>query len=393
MRPVTTRTAVSLALLAASPLAAACGSDGGSAASGKAEKATAVAAHTVTVKVTDAGCKPDHPSIKAGPVTFRVKNQNATAVSEVELRRGERIMGEKENLSPGFSGSFSLRVDGGSYSLYCPGARSDRAPLHVSGSSGGAGGGDSATLLKKGTRQYAGYVRSQAGLLEKNTDPLLKAIKAGKLSDAQHAYAKARPFYEHIEPVAESFTSGGSNLDMDIDARAGDVPKDKWKGFHVIEQGLFQKKSTDGLTSYANGLQSNVGKLKKLTSHLAYQPAELGNGAVGLLDEVSKTKITGEEERYSHIDVLDIQANVEGAEQAYSGLLPSLRKVDPSLAKRVSDRFAAVDKLLDRYRDAKQPGGFVRYSAVKKADLTKLSHAVTAVAEPLSQVPGKIVNA
>ena len=39
---------------------------------------------------------------------------------------------------------------------------------------------------------------------------------------------KARPYYEKIEPVAESFTVGSDNLDADIDARAGDVPAAQW---------------------------------------------------------------------------------------------------------------------------------------------------------------------
>ncbi len=35
-------------------------------------------------------------------------------------------------------------------------------------------------------------------------------------------------------------------------------------------------------------------------------------GAVELLNEVSTSKVTGEEERYSHTDLWDFQANVEG---------------------------------------------------------------------------------
>ena len=34
--------------------------------------------------------------------------------------------------------------------------------------------------------------------------------------------------------------------------------------------------------------------------------------------EVSASKITGEEERYSHIDLLDFAANVEGSKMAFS---------------------------------------------------------------------------
>ena len=81
----------------------------------------------------------------------------------------------------------------------------------------------------------------------------------------------------------------------------------------------------------ATGWSPTSKKLQTLTTGLTYQPAELANGAVDLLDEVAKSKITGEEERYSHIDLLDFQANVEGAEQAFANLQPGLVKIDATL--------------------------------------------------------------
>jgi iron uptake system component EfeO len=193
--------------------------------------------------------------------------------------------------------------------------------------------------------------------------------------------------------VAESFSTGSTQLDPAIDAREGDVPAARWTGFHRIEKGLFQAKSTAGLAKYGAGLLANVERLQRLVSGLTYQPAELANGAVELLDEVSKTKITGEEERYSHIDLLDFQANVEGSEQAFANLQPALAIIDPTLAKTVTDAFNSVDTRLDEYRDASDPAGFVRYGALTTSDKTALAHAVQAVAEPLSRVASKVVNA
>ena len=165
--------------------------------------------------------------------------------------------------------------------------------------------------------------------------PLDTALHGTDLAAAQTAYMKARPYYERIEPVAESFTSGTDNLDSDIDARADDVPADQWTGFHRIEKGLFADQSLAGLGTYGDGLVANVKKLQTLTTGLSYQPAELANGAVDLLDEVAKSKITGEEERYSHIDLLDFQANVEGAEQAFANLQPGMQMIDPTLTATV----------------------------------------------------------
>ena len=78
------------------------------------------------------------------------------------------------------------------------------------------------------------------------------------------------------------------------------------------------------------------------TRGLAYQPEELANGANGLLDEVSASKITGEEDRYSHTDLSDFEANVSGSQTTFGLLAPALRQNDPALAARIAARFDAV---------------------------------------------------
>jgi iron uptake system component EfeO len=350
--------------------------------------------HRVVVTVTAAGgCTTDRDSYAAGGLTFTITNKDATGVSEVELLAGERIIGEKENLPPGFSGTFAVNAPPGYYTLYCPGAKAARTPFKVTGKASSTANTGTHTLLIRGTEDYAQYVNRQAGYLVAAVKPLSAALARADLSGAQSAYAKARPFYERIEPVAESFSTGSTQLDPAIDAREGDVPAARWTGFHRIEKGLFQAKSTAGLAKYGAGLLVNVERLQRLVSGLTYQPAELANGAVELLDEVSKTKITGEEERYSHIDLLDFQANVEGSEQAFANLQPALAIIDPTLAKTVADAFNSVDTRLDEYRDASDPAGFVRYGALTTSDKTALAHAVQAVAEPLSRVASKVVNA
>jgi iron uptake system component EfeO len=237
------------------------------------------------------------------------------------------------------------------------------------------------------------YVEQQSRLLVGAVARLATAIRAGHLDPARRAYAAARPYYERIEPVAESFTSGKVNLDARIDARAGDVPARSWTGFHVIERALFSGGDRTRLLPSALGLQHDVAELHRLTKGLTYQPAELLNGAGGLLDEVSKSKITGEEERYSHIDLLDFSANVEGAEQAFANVRPGLDRVDPSLSGEIASRFRSIAELLDHYRDAHAVGGFVPYERLTDADKRKMSAAVLAVKEPLSSAAAKVAAA
>ncbi|HEY1737521.1 MAG TPA: EfeM/EfeO family lipoprotein, partial [Acidimicrobiia bacterium] len=173
---------------------------------------------------------------------------------------------------------------------------------------------------------------------------------------------------------------------------AGDVPAAQWEGFHRIEQGLFQDKSLAGLAPFGAGLVTNVEKLQSLTHGLTYKPFELGNGAQDLLDEVASSKITGEEERYSHIDLLDFQANDEGAQQAFADLQPALTKIDPGLTQSITTAFTSLNQLVDSYRTGANASGFELYTQLTTADKQKLAAAVKAVQEPLSQVASKVAN-
>ena len=75
-------------------------------------------------------------------------------------------------------------------------------------------------------------------------------------------------------------------------------------------------------------------------------PLQLANGAKALLDEVATGKITGEEDRYSHTDLWDFNANVEGSKAAIAALRPVLEERDPALVKTLDTEFANVDAAL-----------------------------------------------
>jgi iron uptake system component EfeO len=397
--PARPRCAAALAVLAAAAAAlTSCSSSGGGDGAGTAGANTAdptgAVSHTANVTITAAnGCTPDHTTFAAGAVDFQITNKDATAVSEVELLDGEQIIGEKENLPPGLHGSFSVRVDAGKYTLYCPGASPEKSTIIVAGKAATNQDTTTAALLKTGAQRYADYVDTQVANLRTAVQKLDHALHGTDLAAAQDAYLQARPFYERIEPVAESFTVGPDNLDADIDLRIQDVKKgEPWTGFHPIERGLFQRRSLSGLAGLGDGLVANVKKLQGKTTGLEYQPFELANGAGELLDEVATSKISGEEEHFAHSDLSDFQANDEGAEQAFAALEPGLRKIDAALTDAVATRFKALDTLIAKYRTDANASGFVFYGELTKADKRAFSEAVTAVQAPLSKVASKVAR-
>lgn len=361
-------------------------------------------ASQVAITMKDNVCSLDFTAAKAGPVTFTVTNVSATGITEVELRQDQRIIGEKENLAPGLPAvSFTSTLDGGTYVIYCPGADTEKQDLTISGSAPTPKNESIAALLQAGTKTYAQYVAGVVADMVTAVGNLQTAVDSGDVADARVKYALARPFYEKIESDVEGFVLPGYSaddnagfLDYLIDMRASNLdPKVGWHGFHAIERDLFSGKGkiTDNTKALAAELVKNVNSLAELSKTLAYKPEDLANGASGLLEEVQTNKIKGEEESFSHLDLEDFAANVEGAEQAFANLKPGLEKIDSGLTATITTQFAAVDKALDKYRDPSQPGGFVLWTPQLRAkDAASLSKIVQALQDPLSQIAQKVAT-
>jgi iron uptake system component EfeO len=111
-------------------------------------------------------------------------------------------------------------------------------------------------------------------------------------------------------------------------------------------------------------------------------------GAVELLNEVSATKITGEEERYSHTDLYDIAANVEGAKIAFDFVKPVVKRENPELVAEIEARFEDVEREIEPYR---RSDGWVSYEKVDEKERRELSQKIDALAEPLSRV-GRVLS-
>ncbi len=337
-------------------------------------------------KLTDAGCDPAKATAPAGPIEFDVENEGSSSVTELEVKQGDTILGERENLTDGLSGSFALTLDGGTYTVSCPnGSESEEATLVVTGHAK-AGGSNETESAAHAAGTYREYVERNTDELVEKTKPFVAAVVAGDVAKAKSLYVAARVPYERIEPVAETF----GDLDPEIDARAGDVPASKWGGFHKIEQALYAGNTTAGVTPVAKQLLADVEELRERAEGLKLQPAQIADGASELLNEVSTSKITGEEERYSHTDLDDFQANVEGSKAAFDAVEPLLKQdgdESSDLIDEIEKRFAVVDRDLARY---KRGNGFVTYAELTKAQIRKLAQEVDALAEALSQVASKV---
>jgi iron uptake system component EfeO len=357
--------------------------------SGCAKDSAGTSSGAITVDASDSGCKVSATKLKAGPSTFKVTNSGSKVTEFYVYAAGDRIMGEVENIGPGLTRKLVVDLPKGKYQGACkPGMVGDgiRQTLDVTGSA--AKSLSDSAQLKAAATSYERYVASQTvGLIDKTTE-FVAAVKSGDTEKAKTLYPIARTYWERIEPVAEKF----GDLDPLTDGRAADAKAENrdFTGWHRIERQLWVEGNTDGMGKYADNLLVNVKKIVKLGKDAPLTALEMAQGSKGLLDEVASSKITGEEDAYSHTDLWDFKANIEGCQAAIASLRPVLVKHDPALVRQIDAASKALDADLDQYQAA--DGSWTFYDKLTKPQIKTLSDLVAALSEPISKVAAVVAK-
>ena len=339
----------------------------------------------ITVKASDTACEVSATEAPAGNITFSVNNAGSKVTEFYLYGVGDRIMGEVENVGPGITRQLIVEVpDGGTYTTACkPGMVGDgiRNKFTVTGNAQRST--DTNAKLAEATAGYKRYVTSQIETLVAKTGEFVTAVKAGKVDEAKALFPVSRIYWERIEPVAESF----GDIDPKVDGRDDGEPGVPFTGYHRIEKDLWVDGIKPDTNQMADNLLADMKDLQTRVAAVELTPVQLANGAKELLDEVATGKVTGEEDRYSHTDLWDFKANVEGSQAAVAALRPVIDEKNKDLGPQLDQRFAAVEKLLEGYRVG---DGFKLYTDLTEDDKKKMTEAVDALAEPISQVAGVV---
>ncbi|MFI6770037.1 iron uptake system protein EfeO [Streptomyces sp. NPDC050355] len=346
---------------------------------------------TIEVTATDSSCELSAKEFPAGHVRFAVQNKGSKVTEVYVYAPGDRIVTERENIGPGTSTEITAEIKAGSYEIACkPGMKGDGIRQKVT-ASGKATTAKRDPKLDAAVAAYRKYAQEQADQTIPKAQKFADAVKAGDLDEAKKTYAVSRVGWERTEPVAESF----GDIDPKVDVREDGLDKgQKWTGWHKLEKSLWEEKKISGDDKkLADQLMTDLKDWQKRVGKAEITPTSMANGAKELLDEVATGKVTGEEERYSHTDLVDFQANVEGAEKTYQLLKPVAAKNDPALAKELDKQFKAIDARLEAHRDDKAADGFVSYDTVDKGERKELSDGVNALAEPLSKLAAAVAVA
>ncbi|MEU1434874.1 iron uptake system protein EfeO [Streptomyces sp. NPDC005786] len=359
------------------------------AVTGCAEKSDGKGEGAVQVVAKDDSCEVSKTELPAGHVELAVQNKGSKVTEVYVLFPDDRIVAERENIGPGTKATITAEIKAGSYEIACkPGMKGHgiRQKIEVSGGKAAKRSPE----MDKAVAAYRTYVQAQADETLPKVKVFTDAVAAGDIEAAKKAYADSRIGWERTEPVAESF----GDIDPKVDVREDGLEDgQKWTGWHRLEMALWQDKKLGAEEkALAPTLYKDLLDWQKRVGTADISPTSMANGAKELLDEVATGKVTGEEERYSHTDLVDFKANVEGAEKSYELLKPIATKNDAALTSSLDKQFAALNTLLDKYRTDKSSYVFTSYEKVGKADRKELSDAVNALAEPLSRLAAAVTK-
>ncbi|MGW3655391.1 iron uptake system protein EfeO [Streptomyces sp. NPDC005151] len=359
------------------------------AVTGCAEKSDGKGEGALSVVAKDDSCTVSKKKLPAGHVELAVENKGSKVTEVYLLFPDARIAAERENIGPGTKATITAEVKTGSYDIVCkPGMKGAgyRQKIEITGGTTAKRSPE----MDKAVAEFRTYVQAQADETLPKAKVFTDAVAAGDVEAAKKAYAESRIGWERTEPVAESF----GDIDPKVDLREDGLEAgQKWTGWHRLEKALWHDNKLGAEEkALAPVLYKDLLDWQERVGTAEITPTSMANGAKELLDEVATGKVTGEEERYSHTDLIDFKGNVEGAQKSYELLKPIASKNDPALTASLDKQFASLNTLLDKYRADKTSYEFTSYEKVGKADRKELSDAVNALAEPLSRLAAAVTK-
>ena len=340
----------------------------------------------VTVTIHPHSCEPNALTVPAGFNSFRIVNASERAV-EWEILDGVLVVEERENIAPGLSQVINATLAPGDYAITCGLLSNPRGTLHVTptaASEASARARPAMVAFIGPLSEFRVYLSSQGNVMIKAVDALSQAIATGDLAQAQALYVPAREAYQRLAPAAQRL----AELDNSINARADYFEKREqdpgFIGFHRLEYGLFEQRSTQGLTPIAQQLQANSVLLKQQLLAQSLPPEQLVSIVARTLHNLADTRAgSGEEERYSHIDLNGFAANLQVTHKVVDLLRPLLTKNNADLLRTIDDASAALDAELDGLKTAQ---GFNTYDTVSAGQRQQISHKAKALADALDGI-------
>lgn len=331
-------------------------------------------------------CEPNALSVPAGRASFRIINRSDRAV-EWEILDGVLVVEERENIAPGLSQVINANLLPGDYAITCGLLSNPRGTLHVTPtaeSDAQAKAKPSMVAFIGPLSEFRVYLSSQGGALIKAVSALEQAIAAGDLTQAQALYLPAREAYQRLAPAAQRL----AELDNAINARADYFESREqdpaFSGLHRLEYGLFEQHTLGDLTPIAQRLLADVTTLKQQLLAQSLPPEQLVSILVRNLNSLADVRAaSGEEERYSHLDLNGFAANLTVTRKVVDLMRPLLTKSAADLLPGIDSAINAFAAQLD---DLQVDGHYRSYNRVTAAQRQLIADKAKALAAALDGI-------
>ena len=383
----------------------------------------------IDVQAKEDACQVAADSVESGTSTFSITNSGERVTEFYVLADdGLRVIAERENIAPGSTADLTVQLEPGNYFTACKpglrGANVGQSEFTVTGEPIQYNESDE-KRFNEARDNYVAFVQNEVAELLLKVEEFAEAYAAGDDEKAKELYPTTRVHYERIEPVAEALGVLDARIDyreVDYIAEADELKEDdpsftEWLGFHRMEKDLWppaeDEKNADGAPAREGWEPSTPEHRREIADTLIADVEQLNttvnadnfieeqditvdtvsNGAMGLLEEVATTKVTGEENWWSHKDLYDFQANIQGSRIAFDmvkDIAAERGEEGQKLVDDIENRFNDIQELLDQYGSLES--GFVDYDEVDAGEQAKLTRSLDALREPLSNLTGTVLG-
>jgi len=209
---------------------------------------------------------------------------------------------------------------------------------------------------------------------------LQAAVASGDLPAARTDELAAQADYDSFRTLADAAAPDVPRIDL----LASDVGPDRtFTGLHAVERDLWTSgpaAADVGALVGRTPIEHLLMARPLLVTHQWFDPEAIGSTAVDELTWVVDEALPVDQEQFSHLGLVDIDATTQAAEQAFTAIEPLARQVDPTATYQVAAQFTAL--LADEH--ALGDPATVSDSTISPSARLTLSHQVDATASTLA---------
>ncbi|MGA2836151.1 MAG: hypothetical protein ABSF84_06095 [Acidimicrobiales bacterium] len=165
-------------------------------------------------------------------------------------------------------------------------------------------------------------------------DALRAAAASGDTSTAEADELSAQADYDSFRALETGDAVNAATLD---ELSSDVLPEESFGGLHAVERDLW---TSGPLAEDVSSLAGQAPVARLLLARERLGPEAIGAVAVDQLDWVVDVALPDNQERYSGLGLVDVDATVEAAQQSFSTIEPLARQVDPTLTATVAGQFA-----------------------------------------------------